>query len=101
MEVITTHGTTTLPRKSAEDIHVCTYSKCILATRQVMSMSERRWTYQAKGKGKDCGKLQKPSPYLKGTATMYGNHILPGRIIGLRLTNSAIFLKNLEIENFS
>lgn len=56
----------------------------IQPTRQVMSMSKRTWTYQAKGK--DCGKLKKPSSYLM---------LLPGRIMGLRLTNIALFFQRI------
>lgn len=64
-------------------------------------MSKRRWTYYAKGKGKDCGKLKKPSPYLTGGAAVYHNQLLPGRIIGLRLTDTAILPENPEMEKFS
>ena len=41
-----------------------------IVTWQVMSMSKRWWTYQAKGKDKDCGKQKMPSPYLKEAAAM-------------------------------
>lgn len=90
----------TSPRKSAKDVPGYVF-KSILDTRQVTSMSKRRWSYWAKGKGKDYGKLQKPSPYLTGAAATYGSQLSPGRIIGLRWTDIAIFPKNLEMEKFS